>query len=253
MTRTVLVAYQWAASAQGAAVGPDGAVDLSRVTPGLSEYDQVAIELARGLADAAGARLLAVGVGGDTVATSLATKAVGSRGPDEVVVVHDPAPSTTSVATSLAEVVGGEPDVLAVVCGDASGDHGTRLVPGLLAGLLGWPVVGDVARVTPGDGSLTVVCALRSGSETLEVQGPAVLAAGPDAVKPRVPGMRDILAAARKPVRKAVPSGVRTGTARVVGASRIDPPRRRQNVIVVDDPAAAASRLVDEMRTAGVL
>ena len=61
MSGTVLVAYQWAPSAQGTLVTESGQVDASRATVGLSDSDHVAIEFARGLADQAGARLVALG------------------------------------------------------------------------------------------------------------------------------------------------------------------------------------------------
>ena len=57
MPGTVLVSYQWAPSAQDTVVTQDGRIDVSRASAGLSESDQVAIEFARGLADAAGARV----------------------------------------------------------------------------------------------------------------------------------------------------------------------------------------------------
>ena len=51
----IVVAYKWAPNPQDASVGVDGIVDWSRAKPGISEYDPVAIELARRLADATGA------------------------------------------------------------------------------------------------------------------------------------------------------------------------------------------------------
>lgn len=253
MTSTVLVAYQWATTTSGATVRPDGTLDTARAKPALSEYDQVAIELARQLADEAGARLVAVGVGDDGVAASLATKAVGSRGPDEIVVVRDSEPSTVSVAAALAQVAAASPDVLAVVTGDASADHGTRMVPALLAGLLHWPLLAEVSNVSVAEGGLRAVQPRPSGLHTTQVIGPAVVSATPDALTPRVPGMRDILAAAKKPVHVVDGAATAGPTTRVVASARVDPPDRRRRVIPAQDAIGAVEQLVNEMRTAGVL
>ena len=51
---TVVVAYKYAANPQDASVGADGVVDWSRAKSAVSEYDPVAIQLGRNLADAVG-------------------------------------------------------------------------------------------------------------------------------------------------------------------------------------------------------
>ena len=43
--------------------------------------------------------------------------------------------------------------------------------------------------------------AITGGTQVLEISGPAVLAASTDAAVPRLPGMKDILAATKKPVQ----------------------------------------------------
>ena len=60
----IVVAYKWTCDPEEATVRADGTVDWSRAKPGLSAYDPVAIELARQFADAAGAELIGVTVGG---------------------------------------------------------------------------------------------------------------------------------------------------------------------------------------------
>ena len=63
----IVVAYKWTCDPEEATVRPDGTVDWSRAKPGLSAYDPVAIEVARQLADEAGAELIGVTVGGKGV------------------------------------------------------------------------------------------------------------------------------------------------------------------------------------------
>ena len=85
----IVVAYKWTCDPQEATVRADGTVDWSRAKPGLSTYDPVAMELARQLAQEAGAELIGVTAGGKGVGAPLASKAVLGRGLDRVVIVED--------------------------------------------------------------------------------------------------------------------------------------------------------------------
>ena len=68
----IVVAYKWTSDPEEATVGADGTVDWSRARPGISTNDPVAIELARGLAEATGAELIGVTVGAKGDGTPLA-------------------------------------------------------------------------------------------------------------------------------------------------------------------------------------
>jgi len=254
---TIAVAYKWAVNPQEAVVGPDGSVDLSRAKAALSEYDPVAIELARGLADATGAELVGVSVGGPEVGSSMARKAALSRGLDRLVLVADPALAGARATTTgqvLAAVVRQLGDVDLVVTGDASVDEGARLVPAVLAGHLGWPALGDVTDVQVTGDTLRVHRSVGAGSQVLQVRGPAVLAVATDATLPRVPGMKDILAAGRKPVDELPLPALPPVTAlSVVDRSRPDVTTRKRRVIDAADPAAAAAELVAALRADGRL
>ena len=69
-----------------------------------------------------------------------------------------------------------------------------------LAGQLGWLGLNAVSSVSASDGGYAVERDVPSGTVSMVVTGPAVLATTADAVLPRVPGMKDILGAAKKPV-----------------------------------------------------
>ena len=84
-----------------------------------------------------------------------------------------------------------------------------------------------------------------------------MLAASTDAAVPRLPGMKDILAATKKPVQTltlaelGVPASARTVT--VKSTSRPDLKVRKQQLIDTKDPAAAAAELVAALRGDGAL
>src|SRR5664279_6446203 len=81
----IVVAYKWAPNPQDATVGSAGTVDWSRAKPGISEYDPVAAELARRLADATGGEVIGLTAGAKRVDVTLARKAALWRGVDRAV------------------------------------------------------------------------------------------------------------------------------------------------------------------------
>jgi len=256
----IVVAYKWAANPQDATVGTGGAVDWSRAKAGISEYDPAAVELARGFADAVGGEVIGLTVGTKAVDTTMARKTVLSRRFDRAVIVADDSldgAGSAEVATVLAAAVRHIGDVDLVITGDSSIDGGGKMVPTVLAGALGWPAVAEVSSVTGEAGSVRVERAIAGGTQVLEISGPAVLAASTDAAVPRLPGMKDILAATKKPVQTVtlaelgVPASVRTVT--VKATSRPDLKVRKQKLIDTKDPAAAAAELVAALRGDGAL
>ena len=256
----IVVAYKWAANPQDAAVNDDGTIDWSRAAPAISDYDPVAIEMARRLGDRTGAQVVGLTAGGHDVDASKARKAALSRGLDRLVVVADDTlvgASPTQVAAALAAAVGHIGDVTVVVTGDSSVDVGAAMMPSLLAGHLGWPAFSDVTAVSVGPAGTVVERDADGGSEELRVDGPVVLAAATDAVLPRVAGMRDILAAGKKPVEtfNLTDLGVAALGAGPVVTATAKPPRqaRKGQRIDTSDPAAAAGQLVAALRADGLL
>jgi len=256
----IVVAYKWAPNPQDASVGVDGVVDWSRAKSGVSEYDPVAIELARRLASATDGELIGLTAGPKNVDASMARKAALSRGFDRAVIVADDTlqgAGTTELAAVLAAAVRHIGDVDVVITGDSSVDVGAKMVPTVLAGQLGWPAVGEVKAVSGEAGLLRVERAIAGGTQVLEITGPAVLAAATDAAVARVPGMKDILAAGKKPVETLevaaldVPASGASLT--VTDTSRPDLKARKGQLIDTADPAAAAAELVAALRGDGVL
>lgn len=198
----VAVAYKWAANPQEAEIGSDGTVDWSRAKAGFGEYDAVAVELARGLAYETDGELIGVSVGGTPVASPLAKKGALSRGLDRLSLVADLPESeqgAAGTASALARLVERIGDIDVVLAGDASADMAASVVPAMTAAMLGWPVVTDVSAVSADGERLRLVRSVVGGTETLSVAAPVVVVAAADAVRARVPGMKDILAAGRKP------------------------------------------------------
>lgn len=256
---SVVVAYKWAANPQDASVGADGTVDWSRAKAAVSEYDPVAVELGRGLADALGTELVGVTVGGKDAASPMAKKSALSRGLDRAAIVADDAMAgvgSTKTGIVLAEVVKTLDDVAVVLTGDSSVDIGAGLVPGVLAGALGWPLVTDVTSVSGTAGDLTVERKQAGGTQVLKVTGPAVLAVATDAVTPRVPGMKDILAAGKKPSQEIALDSLSLpdfAPVQVTATAKPQLAARKGEIVDGSDAAAAAAQVVGALRAAKVI
>jgi electron transfer flavoprotein beta subunit len=254
----IVVAYKWAPNPRDAEVRPDGTVDWSRAKSTVSEYDPVAFELARRLADATGAEVVGVTVGDASIDTPLARKGAASRGLDRLVLVADDrlaGVDGTRLAAVLAGAVSTIGGVDLILAGESSVDSAAGQVAMTLAGHLGWLGLTSVSTVTAADGTVTVERDLPTGTETLVLTGPAVLAATSDAVLPRVPGMRDILAAAKKPVQVLSLDDLAVPAPATVTPSTARPDAGNRQRVLLDgaDPATAAAELVSALRRSGAL
>jgi len=256
----IVVAYKWTSDPEEATARADGTVDWSRAKPGISTYDPVAIELARNLAQATGAELIGVTVGGKGVGAAIASKAALSRGLDRVVIIEDESlrdAGRSELAAVLAAAVRQIGDVDLVITGDSSVDVAAKMVPTVLAGELGWPALAEVTSVAGQAGALHVERAIPGGTQVVAIAGPAVLAASADAAAPHVPGMKDLLQAGKKPADHveltALDVNPRIATMTVTARARPERKARRGQILDTSDPAAAAAELVTALRGTGVL
>ena len=256
----IAVAYKWAANPEHAEVRPDGTIDWSRAKGAVSEYDPVAFELARRLADATGGQVVGVSVGAAATDTPLARKAALARGLDSLVLVADDrlaGADGTRLAAAIAGAVRAIGGVDVVLAGESSVDVGDGQVAMTVAGQLGWPALNAVRAVQADGAGLSVERELPGIVQTVRVEGPVVLAATAGAAVPRVPGMKDILGAAKKPVEVLALDGLdlpEAGAALLpLGASRPDRGNRRSVMIDAADVAAAAAELTAALRQSGLL
>ena len=195
--------YKVVPDAQDIAVRGDGSLDLSRAEWVLGEYDLVAIEAAVKVAEATGGTAYLLSAGADKLTDTKLVKAALSRGAAELVRVVDPALADADAyqtAKILAGALSGiEYDL--VICGEGSADRYAQQTGSLLGALIGVPVVNAVSSIEAGEGQVTVERTLETEAEVLKVSTPAVLSVTTDAYLPRIPQLKDILAADKKPVR----------------------------------------------------
>lgn len=252
---SVVVAYKYTTNPQDAKVGADGAIDWSRAKPVMSDYDPVAAEVGKSVAQASGTELIGITVGVGAVGASMARKNAMSKGFDRGVVVADDATADwnpTQYAAVLSQIVQRENDVDLVITGDASIDNGSRMTSALIGAKLGWPTFQNVESVEKIEGGYRLVQQVSGGTRTVEVRGPVVVATTSDAARVPVPSMKEILVAGKKPVEVVELSEFSTIDPRIEVTARAKPEARvRKNIVFTG--GNAVNELIDALRTDGVL
>lgn len=229
----IAVAFKAVPDDQDIQVAGDRTLDYSKAKETVSTYDLNAIELAAQLAGADG-EAVGVTVGPKAIDDSKLKKNVLARGLSHLYMAADDALAgldSRATALALKEALAAAGDVDLVLCGDGSADDYAQQVDVQLAEALGWPVVTAAAKVEADGGKLTVVRALEDCSETVEVELPAVVSVTPDAAEPRIPGMKDILAAGKKP-QDAVAAAAPANTVAV--AECLAPEQAARKLEIVD-------------------
>lgn len=187
---------------------------LDRVAYKISAYDRNAIEEAARLQEQHGGSVSAVTVAPPTAKACL--KDALSRGPDMAYFVNDPSfadlePSQT--ASLLADAIKGQVDYDLIICGEGSGDLYTQQVGPILAERLDIPCVTYVNKLSVEDGEkrITAERKLEDGVEAVSLQLPALVTILPDINTPRIPTLKQVLGAAKKPVHSVTPANLGKG------------------------------------------
>jgi len=211
----IAVCFKVVPDDQDIQVGSDRSLDYSKAHQIVSTYDLNAIEVAAQLAGTHEASLVGITAGSLLVDDSKLKKNVLARGVDELFMTADDACvemdafATSTALASLVERIGG---CDLIICGDGSADNYAQQVDVQLAAKLGLPVVTSATKVSVEAGLLTVERTLEDVVEIVRVSLPAVVSVTPDAALPRIPGMKDIVAAGKKP-SDVQPSGLPVASA----------------------------------------
>lgn len=252
---SVVVAYKYTTNPQDAKVGADGSIDWSRAKPVMSDYDPVAAEVGKTVAQATGTELIGITVGVGAVGGSMARKNAMSKGFDRGIVIADDSTddwNPLQYAAVLAQIVERIGDADLVITGDASIDNGSRMTSALIGAKLGWPVFQNVESLEKSDAGYRLTQQVQGGTRTVEVTGNVVIAATSDAARVPVPSMKEILAAGKKPVEVLELSEFETVESGLEVTLTAKPEARvRKNIVFTGDNAV--DELLDALRTDGVL
>jgi electron transfer flavoprotein beta subunit len=176
---------------------------MDRVGYKISDYDRNAIEAAVNLQEKHGGSVIAATVGPATAKQCL--KDALSRGPERAYFINDPAfadlePSQT--ASILAAAIKAKGDYDLIVCGEGSSDLYAHQVGPALAEKLGIPCATYVNKITYNEDKKEIVAErkLDDGIEEVSMPLPALITVLPDINTPRIPSLKQVLGAAKKPV-----------------------------------------------------
>lgn len=241
---TIAVAYKIAGDPRSAHVLDSGVVDWSGARLSISDDDAVAMRAARELGDSLGTEVVGITLGPDSIGTPALRKNALSKGPDRLLVVSDDATTSwnsTAVGEALARVVQRDGTMTALITGPGSTDEGSKMVSGVIAGALGWPSFQDVSAIrTAGEG---LILTQHTGGQRREVRvtGPVVIAVTSDAAAVKVPAMKDILDAAKKPAQLLTAADLGDMEGRTLDPiARAVPPVQRRLHQILDGPGAVA-------------
>ena len=216
----IIVPIKVLADDQDIVVAADRSLDDSKAHRIVSTYDLNAIEAAVQLASAhADSIVVCVSVADAKADDSKLKKGILARGVDELVMIADDACADLdahATAAMLARLVDGLDAADLIVCGDGSADNYAQQVDVQLAAKLGLPVVNAATKITAKGDVLEVERTLEDVVEVVEVPLPAVVSVAPDIALPRIPGMKDILAAGKKPSSVNAASDVEAAVVDVV-------------------------------------
>lgn len=205
-----LAAIKIVPDSQDIRVDGSGALDYSKARWVVSEYDLNAIEAAAQLASATDGSAAAITVGPKKIDDSKTKKNILARGIDELFMTADDACADMdafATGKALAELVGQTGAYDLIVVGDGSADMYAKQVGAQLAAALAVPYVAGICAFEAGEGVLIAKRRTENEIENLEIPLPAVISVLPEAAKARICGMKDILAAGKKPMN-AIALGV---------------------------------------------
>jgi electron transfer flavoprotein beta subunit len=229
----------------------------------ISVYDQNALEVALQLREKVGGKITALSLG-EPEAQGAVKSAMG-MGVDAGVLVSDPVlagSDSFGVAHVLARAIQkiGAPDL--VLTGCVSGDTGHKMVGPLLAEELGLPYLSFVSRIEAKDGKVAARRIVEDGYETVETRLPAVASIlSDDSNVPRYSKLKDIMAAARKPVPVWKAADIGVDIARIgAGGQRLHlrevaliQRESRCELLGGDSPAEQGERLAVRLRELKVI
>lgn len=205
----IVACYKIVRDERDLAVAPDRTVSFDGCALRVGDYDLNALEAGAELAAATAGELVGLTIAGPEARDTKLRKGVLSRGVDAVASVVDPALADADAGTTaqvLAAAVGRLDGCDLVLCGEGSADRYSQQVGAQLAAVLGLPYVNSVRSVEPSGTGVLVERTLEREVETLQVPLPAVLSVTADANTPRIPSMKDILGAAKKPATEWSPA-----------------------------------------------
>ncbi len=241
--KTVIV-YKWARNAEDATVRNDGSVDWRNAKMTAGEDDFAALEAAKAIAE--DGELIGLTIGDGDASWALARGVQQATSITDVPNFIDNASTAAVIAAAIHQI--GSVDV--VVIGDSEEYDGAPVV---LAGLLGWPAIAHVSSACAANGRVQIVRKQGKDEQTISIAAPAVIAVSAASAEKKTPGMKEQLAARKRPITKLTLAAIGASSDDRVASRGSRLPEVTAARIFDGDPAVAAGQLVAALRGDGVL
>ena len=225
------------------------AYDAGRVV--LNAYDASAVEEALVLTEAHGGEVDVLLIGPERAAETIRKAlAMGAERGTHLVVPDDAALDSAAVSDLLARhLEGADYDVIAT--GKQAQDTDAGLAGAMLAERLGRPYATNAVGLALEGETLVVTRQGDAGQETIALPTPCLVTCSNDMNDPRIPNLKGIMAAKRKPIDTQPVADVPAASVRVL---RYEPmPRREPGEKLDGEPAEQAAAVVRKLRDASVL
>jgi electron transfer flavoprotein beta subunit len=198
----IITCYKWVLDEADIRVEGNGSLNMERAGRKISEYDKNAIEAAVQIQEKSGGSVVAVSLGGPELKSS--AKDALSRGPERAVLAIDEKFTGADSQTTALGLVGaiktaGAYDI--IVCGDGSADEYAQQVGPRVAALLDIPCVTGVNKLDVTETGIRAERKLEDGIEVVEAAFPVLITVLPELNKPRIPGLKQVMGAAKKEVK----------------------------------------------------
>ena len=226
-------------------IAPDGAsIDLGGVQFITAPYDEMAVEKAIQLRDAAGEGSVTVITVGPAAATKELRTALAMGADEAVHAVVEDRLGPNATAAALKQVIDGRAYDM-ILCGKQATDEDDAAVGPLLAAALDLPCVAFVHGIDV-EGSTAVAAREIDGqTERLEVDLPAVFTAQKGLAEARYPGLKGIMAAKKKPLEtvEVATEGTAMSTVR-----SLELPAARDAMVAIDPTPEGMQSLLGALR-----
>ena len=238
------VVFKWCKNPVDARVSADGAVSWPGVKLSPTDDDPAAMGVAKSIS--AEDDIVAVTIGDGKPEWAAA------RGAASTIIVEDSLGGAdgTAAANAIAAAIAHAGGVDVVAVGDSDWDRG---MVSALVGALGWTAYANVIAAEPAGDGVKLTIKTPAGNLLVQAQAPVVLCCQALGQETDAPGMKQTLAARKKPVEKLKTSDV--SAAPGLGEAKGTHKPQGASVTMIDgsDPAAAVSQLMDALRGEGIL
>lgn len=230
-------------------------VDFSTVDWKISDYDRHALEEAVRLKESSGGKVTVLTVGGEEAAKGM--KDMLSRGADEGCLIKGKNASYLDPAMTAAMIVSAVEKYLKpfdlILFGEGSSDLYARQVGPCVAAGLKIPCLTGVSKILLKEGFLEAERSWEREIELLRVPLPAAVTVLPEINVPRIPGVKDTLAAAKKPVLNLPAEDLVKLTAPSVRMMKIKSANLERSCVFFENTPEGMTSLVGELKKRGVL